>query len=113
MKIYCGVDWAEAHHDVAVIDDTGRRLAKTRITDDLPGFTALSRLLADAVASAQPPESDGGFVSVDVAIETDAVCWSRRYARPGIGSGRSTPRRSTGTATGTPPPEPSPTPATR
>jgi len=71
VKIYCGIDWAEAHHDVAVIDDTGRRLAKTRITDDLPGFTALCSLLADAAAATQPAEPVGGFVPVDVAIETD------------------------------------------
>lgn len=71
MKIYCGIDWAEAHHDVAVIDDTGRRLAKTRTTDDLSGFTALCQVLADAVASAQSAEPVSGFVPVDVAIETD------------------------------------------
>jgi len=77
VKIYCGIDWAEAHHDVAVIDDTGRRLSKTRITDDLPGFAALCQLLADAVAAAEPNQPDevdepaGLFVPVDVAIETD------------------------------------------
>jgi len=71
VKIYCGIDWAEAHHDVAVIDDTGRRLAKTRIPDDLSGFIALCQVLADAVASAQSTEPVGGFVPVDVAIETD------------------------------------------
>jgi transposase len=63
-KIFCGVDWAERHHDVAIVDDSGRLLAKRRITDDLVGFTALSALLADHVDAA-------GFVPVDIAIETD------------------------------------------
>ncbi len=63
-KIFCGIDWAEKHHDVALIDATGRLLVKRRITDDLAGFTALTALLADNV--------DGeGFQPVDIAIETD------------------------------------------
>ncbi len=70
MRIYCGIDWAEAHHDVAVIDDTGRQLAKKRIADDLSGFTALCELLAEA-ASLAGLQLPGGFVPVDVAIETD------------------------------------------
>lgn len=71
MKIYCGIDWAEAHHDVAVIDDAGRRLVKARITDDLAGLTALCQLLADAAAAAEPGAPTGEFLLVDVAIETD------------------------------------------
>jgi len=71
VQIYCGIDWAEAHHDVAVIDDTGRQLVKRRITDDLPGVTGLCQVLADAVASAQPADPGDVFVPVDVAIETD------------------------------------------
>jgi transposase len=63
-QIFCGIDWAERHHDVAIVDAAGRLLAKRRITDDLAGFTALSSLLADQL------EADA-FVPVDVAIETD------------------------------------------
>jgi transposase len=68
MDIFCGIDWAESHHDVAVVDDTGQRLAKQRISDDLAGFTALTALLADLTAqhlgSADP-------VPLDIALETD------------------------------------------
>lgn len=28
MGVYCGIDWAEGHHDIAVVDDTGALLAK-------------------------------------------------------------------------------------
>lgn len=34
MKLFCGIDWAEAHHDVAIIDSDGQLVAKKRITDD-------------------------------------------------------------------------------
>jgi len=72
LKIYCGIDWTEAHHDVAVIDDTGQRLAKMRISDDLRGFTALCELLAEVAGLPAGPSPVGGeFVAVDVAIETD------------------------------------------
>jgi hypothetical protein len=31
MELFCGIDWAEAHHDVALVDDEGNRIAKVRI----------------------------------------------------------------------------------
>ena len=34
MEIFCGIDWSEAAHDVAVVDETGRLLARRRIADD-------------------------------------------------------------------------------
>ena len=36
MSITCGIDWAEAHHDIAIIDDAGRVLARRRIDTGLP-----------------------------------------------------------------------------
>jgi transposase len=63
-QIFCGIDWAEKHHDVAIVDMAGRLLVKRRITDDLAGFTELSALLVE--------HSDAEtFVPVDIGIETD------------------------------------------
>jgi transposase len=62
MVVYCGIDWAEHHHDVAIVDAVGVVLAKRRITDDVAGFTALSELLC---AHAGSP------AMVDVGLETD------------------------------------------
>ena len=62
MRVFCGIDWAEAHHDVALVDDEGTLLAKRRISDDAAGFAALIMLLADAGDSADDP--------IPVAIET-------------------------------------------
>jgi hypothetical protein len=33
MTAYCGIDWAEAHHDVALVDENGHRLGRCRIPD--------------------------------------------------------------------------------
>ena len=46
MSIYCGIDWAENHHDIAIVDDAGTQLAKLRIGDDAAGYAALLALLA-------------------------------------------------------------------
>lgn len=62
LEIFCGIDWAEHHHDVAMVDQTGQVVAKRRITDDLAGFTQLSALLAEHATSP---------AGVDIAIETD------------------------------------------
>jgi hypothetical protein len=30
-KVMCGIDWAEGHHDIAVVDQNGDVVAKRRI----------------------------------------------------------------------------------
>lgn len=62
MKLFCGIDWAEAHHDVAIVDDNGQLVAKKRIADDPTGLAQLVELFADVGDSAADP--------IPVAIET-------------------------------------------
>ena len=45
MEIFCGIDWAEAQHDVALVDEHGTELARMRIGDDAAGYHALVNLL--------------------------------------------------------------------
>jgi transposase len=58
----CGIDWAEDHHDVAVVDSGARLLGKLRISDDAAGFQDLLQLLAEHGDSPDDP--------IPVAIET-------------------------------------------
>ncbi|MFH8582184.1 IS110 family RNA-guided transposase [Streptomyces zaomyceticus] len=60
--IYCGIDWAEKTHDVALVDDTSQLLAKRHITDDATGYKILLDLLTEYGDTAQNP--------IPVAIET-------------------------------------------
>jgi transposase len=62
MKAFCGIDWAEDHHDVAVVDEHGNLLARSRIGDDPAGFAALIELLGEHGDDAEQP--------IPVAIET-------------------------------------------
>ena len=52
MGLYCGIDWATDHHDVAVVDDDGRVVARGRVSNDAAGFAQLLTLLAEAGDSA-------------------------------------------------------------
>ena len=64
--IFVGDDWAEAHHDVHLMDEAGERLASRRLGEGLDGI----RMFHDLV---------GGHVSdpgeVVVGIETDRGLW--------------------------------------
>jgi hypothetical protein len=62
MDVFCGIDWAEDHHDIALVDAGGQLLARRRISDDAAGLAALLGLLAEHGDSAEDP--------VPVAIET-------------------------------------------
>ena len=61
-RVYCGIDWAENHHDVALVDAEGNLVAKRRIADSAAGFADLTAMLADAGDSEDAP--------IPVAIET-------------------------------------------
>ncbi len=60
--VFVGVDWAEAHHDVCVIDEAGKVLGKRRVPDCLEGVRQIHEL-----ASAYAEQAE----QVVVGIETD------------------------------------------
>ena len=60
--IFVGVDWAEAHHDVCVLDNEGVVLARARVVEGLDGLSRLHDLFA---SHAGEPDQ------VVVGIETD------------------------------------------
>jgi transposase len=62
LTIYVGIDWAEAHHDVCLLDVDGRVLATRRVSEGLEGVASLHALLGE---HAERPDD------VVVGIETD------------------------------------------
>src|SRR6476646_4380814 len=62
LPITCGIDWAEKHHDIALVDEAGKLVAKRRISDDADGWRALVDLLAE--------HGDHPGDPIPVAIET-------------------------------------------
>lgn len=59
---FCGIDWAEEHHDVAVVDRDGVVLARARISDDTAGYAQLLAVLTE--------HGDTAGTVTPVAIET-------------------------------------------
>ncbi|WP_406320091.1 IS110 family transposase [Streptomyces sp. NBC_01637] len=75
--VFCGVDWAEGHHDIALVEAGGKQLAKVRISDDAAGFAQLTALLTEHGDSEDAP--------IPVAIETSRgllVACLRATGRP-------------------------------
>ena len=72
--IFVGDDWAEAHHDVHVMDESGTQLASRRLPEGLEGIRRLHELLADSVEN--PNE-------VVVGIETDRGLWVHALSAAG------------------------------
>jgi Transposase len=74
LYLYCGIDWATAHHDVAVVGADGQVVARRRVGNDAAGFAVSLTLLAEAGDDPKDP--------IPVAIEPITDCGWRRCARP-------------------------------
>jgi transposase len=74
--LFVGNDWAEDHHDVEIVDDQGRRLARRRLPEGLEGSTRLHALIAQFVPERWAVLEPGEVASrVKVGIETDRGQW--------------------------------------
>jgi hypothetical protein len=60
--IFVGVDWAEAHHDVHVMNEDGKRLGKTRLPEGVEGIARFHELVSTHVEDS---------AEVVIGIETD------------------------------------------
>ena len=69
MRLFVGDDWAEDHHDVEVMDEAGRVLAKRRLPEGVAGVAQLHELVGRYL-----PE-DAEDAEVAVGIETDRGPW--------------------------------------
>ncbi|WP_329056519.1 IS110 family transposase [Amycolatopsis sp. NBC_01488] len=65
-----GDDWAEDHHDVELMDGSGRRLVKARLPEGVGGMARLHAMIGDQVGEAPDDE-----VEVVIGIETDRGPW--------------------------------------
>lgn len=66
MEVFVGDDWAEAHHDVHLMNSDGDRLAVGRFSEGLEGITRFHELIAEHAG-----DPDG----VVIGIETERGMW--------------------------------------
>ena len=68
MTVFVGDDWAEAHHDVHVMDEAGQRLASRRFPEGLEGVGLFHDLMASHV-------SDPAEVVVGIETRYNRMLW--------------------------------------
>jgi hypothetical protein len=69
MRLYVGDDWAEDHHDVEVMDEAGKVLARRRLPEGVAGLAGFHELIGRFAAG------DDQEVEVVIGIETDRGPW--------------------------------------
>ncbi|MBO0879620.1 MAG: IS110 family transposase [Mycobacterium sp.] len=67
--LYVGDDWAEDHHNVELIDQNGRRLAKARLPEGVAGIARLHAMIAEQLGE------DTDEADVLIGIETERGPW--------------------------------------
>lgn len=67
--LFVGNDWAEDHHDVEVMDESGLRLVRRRFSEGIAGMVELHEVIADYLPG------DAEASDVVVGIETDRGPW--------------------------------------
>jgi transposase len=70
VRLFVGDDWAEDHHDVELMDGSGRRLAKARLPEGVAGMARLHAMIGNQLG-----ETDDEDAEVVIGIETDRGPW--------------------------------------
>jgi transposase len=71
--LFVGDDWAEDHHDVEVMDSTGRRLSKATLPEGIAGMARLHAMIAAQFDPDADLDAQSGRVKI--GIETDRGPW--------------------------------------
>ena len=69
MRLFTGDDWAEDHHDVEVMDEAGKVLARRRLSEGVAGIAQLHALIGGFLGE------DADEAEVVVGIETGRGPW--------------------------------------
>jgi len=75
--LFAGDDWAEDHHDVELMDSSGRTLARARLPEGAAGMARLHAMIGEHLGQ------DGEAGEVRIGIETDRGLWAAALAAAG------------------------------
>ena len=67
--LFVGDDWAQDHHDLELVSEDGRRLARARLPEGVEGIARLHALIGEHLAE------DTDAAAVKIGIETDRGPW--------------------------------------
>lgn len=74
MVLFIGDDWAEDHHDVYVMDESGAKVTARRLPEGLAGISAFHAMIAGQVSDSS---------EVIIGIETDRGLWVQALVTSG------------------------------
>ncbi len=69
MRLFVGDDWAEDHHDVELMNEQGRVLARRRLAEGVAGMARLHELIGEQLGE------DADDAEVIIGTETDRGPW--------------------------------------
>jgi transposase len=78
VLLFVGDDWAEDHHDVEVMDASGRRLLKARLPEGVMGMTQLHAMIGQCLG-----DDTDDPAGVKIGIETDRGPWVQALVAAG------------------------------
>ena len=81
MLLFVGDDWAEDHHDVELMDASGRRLAKARLSEGMAGMARLHAMIGQALGD--DIDAEDAATRVSIGIETDRGPWVQALVAAG------------------------------
>ena len=76
MRLFAGDDWAQDHHDVELMDEAGRVLAKRRLPEGVAGMARLHEMIGQLLGE----DADAEVV---IGIESDHGPWVAALAAAG------------------------------
>lgn len=68
---YIGIDWADDHHDTAVVDESGHQVAKSRVPHSAEGLRQLTAFLLDVATRASAAGSAPDLEQIACVVETN------------------------------------------
>ena len=75
--LYVGDDWAEDHHDVEVMDQSGRTVGKAKLPEGVAGIARLHAMIGKHLGE------DAESAQVTIGIEIDRGPWVRALVAAG------------------------------
>jgi len=81
VLLFVGDDWAEDHHDVELMDASGRRLAKARLSEGMAGMARLHAMIGQALGD--DIDAEDAATRVSIGIETDRGPWVQALVAAG------------------------------
>jgi transposase len=79
--LFIGDDWSEDHHDVELMDASGRGLAKARLPEGMVGMARLHAMIGKALGD--DIDAEDAAARVKIGIETDRGPWVRALVAAG------------------------------